>query len=130
MAIERDKFLALKPFDHVIDAGGRFGRTWIVKTIVDGPNGKEVILRRRNRNFEGDAVVEVTCYWNDTHDVAINTLTGQPAEDFNGDLPLIPPESVERVVEEMFALGRLTSEEAERLNKAGANNFAGGQDWD
>ncbi|OHA61700.1 MAG: hypothetical protein A2556_01500 [Candidatus Vogelbacteria bacterium RIFOXYD2_FULL_44_9] len=122
MAIERDKFLALKPFDHVIDHGGRMGHTWIVQTVVDGPDGKEILLRRRNDNFDGDAVVGIICRWDEAHKLVVDAQTGHPADEFNGSCAFIPPESVERVVEEMLASGRLNPEEADRLNKAGGNN--------
>lgn len=124
MAIEREKFLGLKPFDRVMDGGGVMSHTWTVQTVAEGPNGKEVLLRRRNHNFDGnkDEVVEATCYWDDTHDTIANVQTGQPHEDLGRDCAFIPAESVERVVEEMLALGRLTPEEADRLNKAGQNN--------
>jgi len=125
----REKFLALKPFDRVLDRGGRGinGHTWKVKSVVDGPRGRTVAMQRQNSSIDKDSRT-VLCCWCDEQHCVIDVATYEPIRDFDFEegCCFIPEESVDRVVEEMLAYGKLSPEDAERLRRAGENNTSEG----
>jgi hypothetical protein len=126
--IKKEQFLGLKPFDRVVDDGGLLGHTWKVVSVTEEVSGRIVVLRRPTGGRGKEDVIEISCRWCDERGVIVDALTGEPVKDLNGTCSYAPPESVERVVEEMLATGKLTQEEADRLNNAGSNNTNAGID--
>jgi hypothetical protein len=71
-------------------------------------------------------VVEIVCCWDENLGKVVEAQTGVPADDFNEGCSFVPPEYVDRVVEELLALDRLSPEDVHRLLEAGGNNISYG----